>query len=91
VDLTLLAGFPIGENSAIFGKLGTAWLRSEVSGPGLANGTESNWNPKIGVGAQIGLTKQWSLRLDADRYRVDFVNSPQNIDVYMAGVQYHFR
>src|ERR1041384_1968364 len=37
-DLALIAGFPIGANSAIFGKLGAIYARTEVDGTGLETG-----------------------------------------------------
>lgn len=91
LDLALVAGVPIGQNSSVFGKLGAAYLRSDVSGTGLSTGRESSWAPRFGVGAQIGLTQNWAVRLDADRYRVDFPGSRQNVDTYMVGAQYSFR
>jgi OmpA-OmpF porin, OOP family len=91
IDLALVAGMPIGERSSVFGKIGGAYMRTNVSGTGLTSGRESGWGPRIGIGAQIGLTQDWALRLDADRYRVDLPGSRQSIDTYMAGAQYSFR
>ena len=87
----MIAGVPIGQTSSVFGKLGATLLRSDVSGTGLTTGRESGWGPRIGIGAQIGLTPNWAIRLDADRYRIDLPGSTHNVDTYMAGVQYSFR
>jgi opacity protein-like surface antigen len=95
LDLTLVAGFPlpVGQNTSIFGKLGTSYIRTNVSGgaAGLSTGRESGWGPRVGIGAQLGITQNWAVRLDADRYRVQFPGSNQNIDTYMIGAQYSFR
>jgi opacity protein-like surface antigen len=90
-----VAGFPlpVGQNTSIFGKLGTSYIRTNVSGgaAGLSTGRESGWGPRVGIGAQLGITQNWAVRLDADRYRVQFPGSNQNIDTYMIGAQYSFR
>lgn len=92
LDFALIAGVPIGQTSSVFGKLGATLMRSDVSGgTGLTTGRESGWGPRIGIGAQIGLTPNWAIRLDADRYRIDLPGSTHNVDTYMAGVQYSFR
>jgi OOP family OmpA-OmpF porin len=93
LDVALVAGVPIGAHSSIFGKLGGAYMRTTVSGstPGLTSGRETGWGPRVGVGAQIGLTQSWAIRLDADRYRVDLPGSTENVDTYMLGAQYAFR
>jgi opacity protein-like surface antigen len=94
LDLALVAGFPlpVGQNSSIFGKLGTSYIRTNVGGTGLKTGKESGWGPRVGVGVQLGVTQNWAARLDADRYRVEFPgSSKQNIDTYMIGAQYSFR
>jgi opacity protein-like surface antigen len=91
VDLALIAGVPIGQNASVFGKFGGAYMRTNVSGTGLTTGKESGWGPKLGIGAQIGLTQNWAVRLDADRYRIDVPGSTQNVDSFMVGAQYSFR
>lgn len=91
LDFALIAGVPIGQTSSVFGKLGATLMRADVSGTGFQTGRESGWNPRIGVGAQIGLTQNWAVRLDADRYRVDLPGTTQNVDTYMIGAQYSFR
>ncbi len=94
LDLKLLAGIPIGENSSIFGKLGTAYLRTKVGGtvPGFTTGKDSHWGATYGIGAQVGLTRNWAIRGDIDRYRVKFPGGGKdNVDSYMIGAQYSFQ
>ncbi|HYN12124.1 MAG TPA: porin family protein [Burkholderiales bacterium] len=93
-DIALVAGVPIGSNSAIFGKLGVIYGRTEVSFavPGiLVAGKERGLGPRIGVGAQVGLTPNWALRGDWDRFHMKFPGSKEDVDTLMVGVQYTFR
>ena len=92
-DVALLAGIPIGANSAIFGKLGVIYARTEVtaSAPGIVTGKESDVGGRWGVGAQLGLTKEWALRADFDRYLVPFAGDHQDLEALTLGLQYTFR
>jgi hypothetical protein len=91
VDAKLTAGWPIGENSSIFGKLGLAYVRTNVTGTGLTTGSDRQWVPTYGVGGQVGLGRNWAVRGDIDRYRAHFAEGRDNIDTYMIGAQYTFR
>jgi OOP family OmpA-OmpF porin len=96
INLSLLAGFPlggIGSNSSIFGKIGTTYGRTKISGtiPAVQTGTENDWGLSYGIGAQFGINDRWAVRVDADRYRLQFVNSgKQDVDTLTVGVQYRF-
>jgi OOP family OmpA-OmpF porin len=92
-DATLLAGLPIGANSAIFGKLGVVYARTEVSGTALdlSTGKERGFGGRWGVGGQLGLTKEWALRADFDRYRLPLPGSHEDLEALTLGVQYTFR
>lgn len=94
LDIALTAGFPLGRNSSIFGKIGTAYTRAEVSsgtGAGIQTGREDKWDARIGLGATVGLTQNWALRADWDRFRVAFPGTKEDVDVFMLGAQYSFR
>lgn len=94
LDFALVAGVPIGANSAIFGKLGAIYARTDVSGvasPGFATGKEQDLGLRYGVGAQIGFTPKWALRADWDRYDLPLPGGREDLDVFMLGVQYTFR
>jgi len=92
-DLALVAGFPIGANSAVFGKVGAVYSRMEVdaAAPGLPSGKERGFGPRFGVGGQVGLTPNWALRADLDRYRLSFPGGKEDVDALTLGVQYTFR
>jgi OmpA-OmpF porin, OOP family len=93
LDFALIAGVPIGANSAVFGKLGAVYARTEVTGtaPGLRTGKERGWGPRWGIGGQVGLTPQWALRADWDRYRLALPGSKEDLDTLTIGAQYTFR
>jgi OOP family OmpA-OmpF porin len=96
LDLALVAGIPIGANSAIFGKLGAVYGRTEVDGTateaqGLRTGKERGFGPRFGIGGQVGLTPQWAVRADWDRFRMPLPGGKEDIDTLMLGVQYTFR
>ena len=92
-DIALLAGIPIGANSAIFAKVGTIYARTEVAAdvPGAPSGKERGFGFRYGVGGQLGLTKAWALRADYDRYDVAFPGDHRDLETVMLGVQYTFR
>jgi hypothetical protein len=92
-DAALVAGIPIGANSSVFGKAGLVYARMETSGtaPGFQTGKERGFGFRWGVGAQLGLTKQFALRADFDRYRVPLVGDHEDVEALTLGVQYTFR
>lgn len=94
VDLALMAGIPFGKNWSVFGKLGGIYSQVDVTGtaPGLATGGENGWGPRAGVGLQMGLTENWAIRADYDRYRIKVPGGGrENVDTFLIGAQYTFR
>ena len=92
-DVALVAGFPIGSNSAIFGKAGFTYARMEVDAAavGFPSGKERGFGPRFGIGGQIGLTPNWAVRADLDRYRLPFPGGKEDVDAFTLGVQYTFK
>jgi OOP family OmpA-OmpF porin len=84
VNFSLLGGIPLGARSSVFGKLGALWGSSELGGS-----SQNGWGPSFGVGAVVGLTRGWGLRLDWDRYRFKLPGgNHENVDTLMVGAQY---
>ena len=77
----------------MFAKAGANYSRMEVSDNStqVQTGKESGWGPRYGVGAQIGLTPQWAIRGDWDRYHVRFPGTKDDVDTLTIGAQYSFR
>jgi signal transduction histidine kinase len=92
--LNAIIGFSEIMEKGMFGKLGVVYARTEVSGPFFpagATGKERGFGARWGVGAQLGLTKEWALRADFDRYRVPLPGDHEDVEALTLGVQYTFR
>ena len=75
--------------SAVGGAM--SYLRSDKPKRGLdLNDNLNLWKPSLGFGAQVEVAKNWTLRVDLDRYRQKFpgANGRENLDTVMLGVQY---
>jgi hypothetical protein len=92
-DIGATAGIPLGTNGSVFAKLGAAYTETKVSGLALPNGKERDWSPRWGVGGKLGLSPNWALRVDWDRYQdVAFAGGrDEDVDSLMLGAQYSFR
>jgi len=88
-------GFPIGTNSSVFAKLGGLWGRTKLTAPAAVNvstGKTDGWGWSGGLGALIGFTPQWGMRLDIDRYQFKFASAGHDtVDTATIGLQYSFR
>jgi len=94
LDFTLIAGIPFATNWSVFGKVGAVYARTSVTGTPQANvqtGKESGWGPRFGFGLQMGLTDNWAIRADLDRYRIKYPGDRDTIDTFTLGAQYTFR
>ena len=92
-NASLLAGLPIGERFSVFGKLGGVYGRTDVNASPSTlfdTGHKSGWGATYGVGAAVGVTQNLQVRVDYDRYKLDFVGGRRDIDLLTAGVQYRF-
>jgi len=89
----LTAGVPIGDRFNVFGKLGGLYGRTNVSADPSTlfdTGHKSGWGWTYGLGAGFNLTQNIALRVDWDRYRMDFVGGRQDLDMASAGLQFRF-
>jgi OOP family OmpA-OmpF porin len=93
VPLTLLAGVPFGTRFGAFAKAGGLYGRTDVSGSLdslTATGHKSGWGWTYGAGATFAITPALQLRADWDRYKLDFANGRQDVDMLSAGLQVRF-
>ena len=92
-DIAGTAGIPLGDKAFVFGKLGAIYSRTEVGGsaPGLQTGKERDWGVRYGIGGQFGLTPNWALRADWDRYDIALPGRNEDLDMFMLGAQYTFK
>lgn len=92
-NVSLLAGVPIGERFSVFAKGGGIYGRTDVRASGSAlieRGNRNGWGTTWGVGAALGLTPTVQVRVDWDRYKLDFVGGSRDVDLLSAGVQMRF-
>jgi hypothetical protein len=94
LNFSLVAGFPVTGNTVIFGKIGESWARTNVAGlaPGLITGNRTEAQPSWGAGIRLAFTPNWGLRLDADRYHLEFSDGARGtVYGYTVGLQYNFQ
>ena len=91
--LDLVAAAPIGDRFSIFAKGGGLYGHTDVSASPSTlfdTGHKSGWGWTYGAGAAFAVTQTVSLRLDWDRYNMDFVGGNKDVDLVSAGVQMRF-
>jgi OOP family OmpA-OmpF porin len=92
-NLSLLAGFPIGDRASVFAKGGGVYGKTDVraSAQGLLeHDNRTGWGYTWGFGGALGITRTVQVRLDWDRYKLDFVGGRRDVDLLSAGVQLRF-
>jgi opacity protein-like surface antigen len=67
-----IASFPIGRQSAFFLKGGAFWWDAQIGGQTINanNVQDDDFDPFYGAGFRIGLSDNFSLRLEYERYEV---------------------
>ncbi len=92
VNASLLLNAPIGTASGLHAKVGTTygWTRTNSIAPGVATGRERDFGLSYGLGGTLGLSRNWQLRADWDRYKFEFASGDRDIDLYSIGLQYRF-
>jgi opacity protein-like surface antigen len=93
VPITLLAGVPIGERFNVFGKIGGLYARTDIDADPstiVDRGHKNGWGWTYGAGATFKVAQNFDVRVDWDRYKVDFVGGRRDIDMASAGVQFRF-
>ena len=98
LNLDLVATLPITERFSAFGRVGAnhAEAKDTFTGTGLVivrnpNPSTRATNVKYGGGLQYAFNDAWSMRLEAERYRInDAVGNKGDIDLYSAGLVYRF-
>ena len=94
VPITLTAGVPIGERFNVFAKLGGVYaetdIQSDLDETFSASGSENGWGWTYGAGATFAVMQNLDLRVDWDRYKLDFVGGERDVDMLSAGLQLRF-
>jgi len=91
-NISLTAGIPI-DRFAIFAKGGAVygWTDVSAAAPSLVRtGEKSGWGSTWGVGGSFAVTRNFQVRVDWDRYKMEFVGGDHDVDLLSAGVQLRF-
>ncbi len=91
-SVALTLGTPVGERFGVFAKGGAAYGRTDVTAAlgTVESGKRSDWGTTWGVGATWAFTRSLQLRVDWDRYNLDFVGGDRDVDLVSAGLQMRF-
>lgn len=98
LNLDLVGTLPIAERWSLLGRVGAAYAQTQDSFNGSGAVTVIDPSPrkretnyKYGFGTQYAFTPALSMRLEAERYRVnDAVGSRGNVDLISLGLVYRF-
>jgi OOP family OmpA-OmpF porin len=98
LNLDLVGYLPITQRWSLMGRVGAAYAQTQdrFSGTGAVTVTDPSpsrreTNYKYGFGTQYAFTPALSLRLEAERYRVnDAVGQRGDVDLYTLGLIYRF-
>lgn len=98
LNLDLVGTLPVTDRWSLIGRVGAAYAQTQdhFSGTGAVLVTDPSpsrreTNYKFGFGTQYAFTPALSMRLEAERYRVnDAVGSHGDIDLYTLGLVYRF-
>ena len=92
-NLSLVAGIPFGDRFSVFAKAGGIYGRTDVKASTQAlvqHGDRKGWGTTWGFGGALGITRNVQLRVDWDRYKLDFAGGKRDVDLMSAGVQLRF-
>jgi len=98
LNLDLVGTLPVSDRWSLIGRVGAAYAQAQdhFSGTGAVLVTDPSpsrreTNYKFGFGTQYAFTPALSMRLEAERYRVnDAVGSHGDVDLYTLGLVYRF-
>lgn len=97
-NLDLVGNLPITDRWSLLGRVGAAYAqtRDQFSGTGAVtvidpSPSKRETNYKYGLGTQYAFTPALTLRLEAERYRInDAVGHRDNVDLVSLGLVYRF-
>lgn len=93
VNLSLIGKYPVSSTVNLLGKIGTTYGMTDVSAraPGVATGSENNFDISYGIGAELALTRDWSAVFLYDEHYMDFAgDSNKRVNSATLGARYRF-
>jgi OOP family OmpA-OmpF porin len=91
-NASVLLGLPVHQRVTLFGKVGMTFGWTDVApiAPGVRGGSDHGLRWGFGAGAQFDLGPAWAIRVDWDRYRLDFIESIKSVSFLSVGAAYRF-
>ncbi len=91
-NLSLVGYIPLGNMFAVNGKVGTmyGWTSTTGAVPAAYEGREQGFGLTYGAGVTMAVASNVQLRVDWDRYDLNFRGREGKVDMVSAGVQYLF-
>jgi len=98
LNLDLVGNFHLMEKLSAFGRIGVTYAETKdsFSGTGVvrvlnSNPSKKDTNYKAGLGLEYAFTNAWSMRVEAERYRInDAIGNKGDIDLASVGLVYRF-
>lgn len=92
VNLSLVGNVPIGDRFNVFGKVGSIWgfTKTSAAAPGVNTGKDDGFGLSYGAGVAFDVARNWQVRGEWDRYRFDFKNGRDDVDLFTVGAAYKF-
>lgn len=86
LNVSAVLGIPLAGSSSIFAKGGATYGRTTFGGD-----RENGWEPSVGLGAAIGINRNWQVRVDWDRLRFEVPGGAKdNVNFVSAGLQFRY-
>lgn len=91
-NLSLVGSIPVGNLLAVNGRVGTmyGWTSTTGAVPAAYEGREQGFGLSYGAGVAVPVANNLQLRVDWDRYDLNFRGRDGKVDMVSAGVQYLF-
>jgi OOP family OmpA-OmpF porin len=98
VNLDLVGRMPLNDRFSLFARIGALYAEADTRFVGTGavnvldpNPTSKELNYKFGVGMEFAFNPSLSMRIEAERYRIDdAVDNKGDIDMLSAGLVYRF-
>ncbi len=88
-----VAAWPFNDSVRVFGKAGLASFKTKVEGGTggvLASDSKTTTDFAWGLGGEYQFAKQFSVRLEWDRYRAKYADEKWDVDLWSIGARYNF-
>ena len=88
--LDLMGYVPVAPKTELIGTVGVSYSKADLSIPSVVSGSENEWKPRVGGGAQYWITDNLNARALVRYQGADFDKSVDNAVVATAGINWQF-